>query len=218
MTEPRARAGRHKSALNFPVELEHLLTAYGAPAHPDMHTPHADSTQYLNNLPTANVHHRPTAFDKPFPETLRVLDEILTDFIIETCHTAVSVASYSNRAKLKLSDFEWVIRKDKQKLGRVQTMLAQKKKIDAEKSMGVAKEGEKVTVDMMQELGQVVGEEGTGKGKGRGKGKRKKKRELDEMLASGALRGNGDGAGEDDLEMDEDVKEPKSKKARSEVG
>jgi len=97
-------------------------------------------------------------------------------------------------------------------------MLAQKKKIDAEKSMGVAKEGEKVTVDMMQELGQVVGEEGTGKGKGRGKGKRKKKRELDEMLASGALRGNGDGAGEDDLEMDEDVKEPKSKKARSEVG
>lgn len=47
------------------------------------------------------------------------LDEIITDFIIETCHAAALSASYSRRQKIKVDDFKWVLRHDAKKLGRV---------------------------------------------------------------------------------------------------
>ena len=64
-----------------------------------------------------------------YPETLRVLDEILTDFIIETCHGAVEVANYAGRQKLKTEDFLFVLRKDEKKLGRVQELFASQREI-----------------------------------------------------------------------------------------
>ncbi|RMZ85999.1 hypothetical protein DV737_g246, partial [Chaetothyriales sp. CBS 132003] len=122
--EPRARAGRHKSSLNFGKELTGFLFAYGAPTHPDLAlAPQPDSHAYLATLPpTANTSHRPTPFHSPFPETLRVLDEIVTDFIIETCHEAVAHATLARRQKLTINDFKFVLRKDRMKLGRVHEM------------------------------------------------------------------------------------------------
>ncbi|MCJ1351324.1 MAG: Transcription initiation factor TFIID subunit 13 [Icmadophila ericetorum] len=96
MTEPRARAARHKGQLNFENELRALLFAFG------------DVLQ-------------------PLPETLRVLDELVTDFIIETCHAAASAASYSNRQKVKTDDFMFAIRKNPIMLGRVQELLGMDK-------------------------------------------------------------------------------------------
>src|SRR3954469_23865184 len=97
--EPRARAGRHKASLNFGPELSALLFAYGAPTHPDIVAPiGASSQRYLNsngtttNSNNTNSNTEPKPFNQPFPETVRVLDEILTDFIIETCHNAVGAA------------------------------------------------------------------------------------------------------------------------------
>ncbi|KAF2108159.1 transcription initiation factor IID, 18kD subunit-domain-containing protein [Lophiotrema nucula] len=59
----------------------------------------------------------------PLPETVRVLDEIVVDYIIETCHEAAAAAHYSKRAKIKLEDFRFMLRGDEGKLGRVSEML-----------------------------------------------------------------------------------------------
>ncbi|KAK2781733.1 Transcription initiation factor TFIID subunit 13 [Emmonsiellopsis sp. PD_33] len=99
MAEPRVRLARHQGQLNFGNELRHLLHAYGDP------TPHPSHPQ------------------EPLPETLRVLDEIVTDFIIETCHSAAQCATYSRRQKIKVDDFRFALRRDPTKLGRVQELF-----------------------------------------------------------------------------------------------
>ena len=53
---------------------------------------------------------------EPLPETVRVLDAIVTDFVIENCHQAAQVATYAGRQKVKLDDFRFVMRKDAIKL------------------------------------------------------------------------------------------------------
>ncbi|KAF2085944.1 TFIID-18kDa-domain-containing protein [Saccharata proteae CBS 121410] len=65
----------------------------------------------------------------PLPETIRVLDEIITDFIIETCHEAALCASYSRRAKIKVDDFKFILRKDPVKLGRVTELLGKEREL-----------------------------------------------------------------------------------------
>ncbi|KAF2231241.1 TFIID-18kDa-domain-containing protein [Viridothelium virens] len=81
------------------------------------------------------------------PSTIRTLDEIITDFIIETCHEAALCASYSRRAKIKVDDFKFTLRKDGKKLGRVADMLArdaeiknQRRGFDFEDEMKAAKD------------------------------------------------------------------------------
>lgn len=76
-----------------------MLHAYGDP------TPHPDFPQ------------------EPNPETVRVLDEMVTDFIIETCHAAARVASHAGRQKVKAEDFHFALRHDPAKLGRVQELF-----------------------------------------------------------------------------------------------
>ncbi|OCK85377.1 TFIID-18kDa-domain-containing protein [Lepidopterella palustris CBS 459.81] len=63
----------------------------------------------------------------PLPETVKVLDEIVTDFIIETCHEAAACASYSRRAKIKVDDFKFMLRRDPIKLGRISELLSMDK-------------------------------------------------------------------------------------------
>ncbi|KAK8244203.1 transcription initiation factor IID, 18kD subunit-domain-containing protein [Phyllosticta capitalensis] len=71
----------------------------------------------------------------PLPETIRVLDEIITDFIIETCHEAALCASYSRRAKIKVDDFKFILRKDPVKLGRVTELLNKEKEIRTQRKV-----------------------------------------------------------------------------------
>lgn len=188
--EPRARATRHKGSLNFGPELESMLYGYGAP------------------MPPAGTSINP----KPNSETIRVLDEIVTDFIIETCHGAVAIASYSGRTKLKLEDFQWVIRNDPAKLGRVKAKFEAKRHIDREKKLpGVdgGGDGAKLAVDDMEALAAEAGEEGTGKGKGRGRGRgRRKKRDIAQT----------DGADDEDDAEDVERSVKKARSARSETG
>ncbi|KAF7507131.1 hypothetical protein GJ744_010944 [Endocarpon pusillum] len=185
--EPRARAARLKGQLNFPEDLKQLLHAFGA-------------------LPGSP----PDQVPEPYPETLRVLDEIVTDFIIEICHTAVAVASYSGRQKLKVDDFRFVMRKDPIKLGRMQQMYMTGKDISKDRKAfdaigmgGAGAAGGKVAVGALEVFAEMGGEEGTGRGKGRGRGrKRKVVNQLD-----GA--GDGDGDGEEGTT---------GKRARSDAG
>ncbi|ODM21748.1 hypothetical protein SI65_02592 [Aspergillus cristatus] len=105
MAEPRARVARHKGQMNFPSELRLLLLAYGDPS------PH------------------PSFPSEPLPETVRVLDEIVTDFILEMCHGAAQYASYSRRQKIKVDDFRFALRRDPNKLGRVQELLRMEREL-----------------------------------------------------------------------------------------
>lgn len=54
---------------------------------------------------------------------MRVLDEITTDFIIETCHAASAAATYAGRQKVKNEDFLFAIRKNETMLGRTQELF-----------------------------------------------------------------------------------------------
>ena len=148
----------------------------------------------VNNSQIQNVrlshllhHHQPTtnittvaglleAFGdtQPLPATLTTLDEIITDFIIETCHSAAICASYSRRQKIKVDDFKWVLRRDAKKLGRVtEIFFAEKILKDNRKAFDIGTgeglvQGKKGAV---KELGvEEEGEEG---------GRKKKKRKTE---------------------------------------
>ncbi|KAK2861196.1 hypothetical protein FQN49_004445 [Arthroderma sp. PD_2] len=99
MSEPRVRLTRHQGQLSFGNEIRQLLYAYGDTS------PHSSFPQ------------------EPNAETVRVLDEVVTDFIIETCHEAAQIANYSNRQKVKADDFRFILRRDPVKLGRVQELF-----------------------------------------------------------------------------------------------
>jgi transcription initiation factor TFIID subunit 13 len=113
----------------------------------------------------------------PLSETVRVLDEIVTDFIIETCHSAARSAAYSNRQKIKVEDFKFAIRNNEEMLGRVQELLGMDKELkEARKQFDVAegKQGlEKSKGGLKEPKEAKAGKEGKGKGK-TGKSKKAK--------------------------------------------
>lgn len=65
----------------------------------------------------------------PLPETMKVLDEIATEFIQGLSFEATRMAQYSGRQKVKYEDFEFSFRRNPQYLGRVQEVFELKKHI-----------------------------------------------------------------------------------------
>ena len=127
---------------------------------------------------------------------MRVLDEIITDYIIETCHEAASVAHHARRAKIKLDDFKFMLRRDTGKLGRVSEMLETDKELKRKRKAFDTDEGA-VLVEKDGGDGNV-GEGGGGGREGGGKLGRPRKK---------VDGGEGDGGGE----------EPKKKKKKKKV-
>ena len=78
---------------------------------------------------------------EPLPETVRILDEIATDFIIETCFSAAKSAECCSRSKLKVDDFKFAIRGDPMLLGRVNELLAMDKHISTARKAFKTDEG-----------------------------------------------------------------------------
>ena len=107
----------------------------------------------------------------PLRATVLTLDEIITDYIIETCHEAAAVASHARRQKIKLDDFKFMLRRDTAKLGRVSELLETDKELKKKRKAFDTEEGVVVR--------SVEGEDGEGGG-GTGKGRGRKKREGDE--------------------------------------
>ncbi|KAI4642678.1 uncharacterized protein J4E78_010151 [Alternaria triticimaculans] len=132
--------------------------------------------------------------DYPLPETMRVLDEIITDYIIETCHEAASVAHHARRAKIKLDDFKFMLRRDTGKLGRVSEMLETDKELKRKRKAFDTDEG----AVLVEKDGGGEGEGGGGGREGGGKLGRPRKK---------VDGGEGDGGGE----------EPKKKKKKKKV-
>ncbi|KAL4751498.1 hypothetical protein BDW72DRAFT_173488 [Aspergillus terricola var. indicus] len=156
MAEPRARAARHKGQMNFPSELRLLLLAYGDPA------PH------------------PSFPSEPLPETVRVLDEIVTDFVLEMCHGAAQHANYSRRQKIKVDDFRFALRRDPNKLGRVQELLRMERELkEARKQFDQNDDQVGNLKDAAGKRGlEDLGDGGDGK-KSKGKGKKGARRDSD---------------------------------------
>ncbi|PWY81823.1 TFIID-18kDa-domain-containing protein [Aspergillus heteromorphus CBS 117.55] len=155
MAEPRARAARHKGQMNFSSELRLLLLAYGDPR------PHPSFTA------------------EPLPETIRVLDEIVTDFVLEMCHGAAQYASYSRRQKIKVDDFRFALRRDPNKLGRVQELLRMERELkEARKAFDQNDDQVGNLKDAGKKGLEEAGESVDGK-KGKGKGKRNARRDSD---------------------------------------
>ncbi|KAI0384910.1 TFIID-18kDa-domain-containing protein [Hypomontagnella monticulosa] len=66
---------------------------------------------------------------EPLPETVRVLDEIVTEFLEGVCFEASRHAQVAGRQKLKFDDFEFALRRNPQYLGRVKSMIEKRQKI-----------------------------------------------------------------------------------------
>lgn len=114
--------------------------------------------------------------DQPpsLPATISALDEILMDFIIETCHQAALSASYSRRQKIKVDDFKWALRRDEVLLGRVLEQMWKEKGIKEDRKAVDFDNMEKEALGAAQlaDVVEVAGVGGETKKKGR-KGKRK---------------------------------------------
>lgn len=114
----------------------------------------------------------------PLPSTISALDEILTDFIIETCHYAALSASYSRRQKIKADDFKFALRRDEVLLGRVQEQLWREKKLKEDRKMVSTDDDVKaMAAEHTEKDEEEGGEEG---GKGGKKTKRGRKKKADE--------------------------------------
>ena len=126
MSEHRVRPARHKGQLNFEQECKYTsATHFSMLSQLTLHLIHVPVTQALYAF----------GDDKnPLPETIRVLDEIVTDYIIDTVHTASKAATVSGRGKVKADDFKFAIRNDEVATGRVKELLTMEKNLkDARK-------------------------------------------------------------------------------------
>ena len=124
-------------------------------------------------------------------------------YIIETCHEAASVAHHARRAKIKLDDFKFMLRRDTTKLGRVSEMLETDKELKRKRKAFDTDEGAVAKDPGVKEVNRDAGEGAKGKeaekekGKGGGGdegGERKKKKKKKEKRRETG----GAGAGTDD--------------------
>ncbi|KAF2809767.1 transcription initiation factor IID, 18 kDa subunit, partial [Mytilinidion resinicola] len=100
--------------------------------------------QHGRQFPTTDLEAYLIAFGDavpPLPTTIAVLDEIITDFIIESCHEAAAAAQHSRRAKIKVDDFKFMLRRDAAKLGRISELIAKDKEMKAQRKAFSTEEG-----------------------------------------------------------------------------
>ena len=67
----------------------------------------------------------------PLQETVRVLDEIVTDFIQGVSFEATRAAHHAGRQKVKFEDFEFSMRHNPRYMGKIQEIFEKKKDIEA---------------------------------------------------------------------------------------
>jgi transcription initiation factor TFIID subunit 13 len=94
---------------------------------------------------------------KSLPSTVRVLDEILSDFIIELCFEADRPAQLAGRQKVKLEDFKFACRKDPLKLGKIEEVFERKAEIDAARK-AIDVNDDKITKGGVANLEEELGE------------------------------------------------------------
>lgn len=126
--EPRARAGKNRGQQNFSDQDLQMLL-YA----------HGDVSNSLDS-------------------TKRVLDEMVTDFIVELSFEADRAAQLASRQKVKLDDFKFACRKDPVKLGKIEEVFAKKAEIDAARK-AVDMSDDKIVKGDIRGLGEELGEQ-----------------------------------------------------------
>jgi transcription initiation factor TFIID subunit 13 len=147
-------------------------------------------------FPTEDIAAVLTAYgDLPpaLPQTIQALDSIITDFIIELCHEAAARAHHAGRAKVKQDDFQWCLRRDSAKLGRVQDLLSTEKRLKKERRIFDGDEEGRAAA------GRLEVESGEG---GRGRGRKRKGRSSSGVVGEeeGDVEGEGEGGAENGVE------------------
>ncbi|CAB4252983.1 similar to Saccharomyces cerevisiae YML098W TAF13 TFIID subunit (19 kDa) [Maudiozyma barnettii] len=66
---------------------------------------------------------------QPLLSTTHCLDEVVAQYLVDVCTSAVNVSHNSNRNKVRLEDFKFALRKDPIKLGRAEELIATNKVI-----------------------------------------------------------------------------------------
>lgn len=124
----------------------------------------------------------------PLNDTVRVLDEILTEFIQGVSFEATRAAQHAGRQKVKFEDFEFAMRRNPHYMGKIQEMFEKKKEIEA------ARKGFNIEDQLMKDADkeEKAAEKDKEKG-GSGGGKRGRK-------AAARMQ-----IGEEDLEEDDDA-------------
>lgn len=82
--------------------------------------------------------------EEPNYETVNVLEDVLINYLIDTCHDAAAFAKTTHRQKIKVDDFKFALRKDPMKHGRIQELLALQKIITDAKKQFDNSEGKSV--------------------------------------------------------------------------
>ncbi|OLN92020.1 Transcription initiation factor TFIID subunit 13 [Colletotrichum chlorophyti] len=122
--EPRARAAKNVGKMNFShnerMSTRMMICSYYA----------LTPTPVVAQLLFAHGDMR-----NPLPETIRVLDEIVTEFIQGMAFEATRAANYAGRQKVKYEDFEFAFRKNGAFLGKVQEVFEKKGEIDSAKKI-----------------------------------------------------------------------------------
>lgn len=139
--EPRARAGKNVGKANF-----------STPELTQFLIAHGDSRQ-------------------PLPETIRILDEILTEFIQGVSFEATRVAQLAGRQKVKYEDFQFAMRRNPVFLGKA----AENKELREiiEKQRKVFNEDEMIKEDLGDGAAAGGAAAGTAGSTGPGRGKKR---------------------------------------------
>jgi transcription initiation factor TFIID subunit 13 len=124
--EPRARAAKNVGKMNFSHnECMIYLAFVNLVSQADLLTPFQVALLLYAHGDVRN----------PLPETVKVLDEILTEFMQGVAFEAARVAQYTGRQKIKYDDVVFAIRKNPAYLGKVQEMMVKKLEIDTAKKI-----------------------------------------------------------------------------------
>jgi transcription initiation factor TFIID subunit 13 len=107
-------------------------------------------------------------------------------FVIETCHEAEAHARHASRAKIKVDDFQFALRHDSKKLGRVQELLDMDREIAKKRRAFDVDEGK-----VRKEAADAKSKGASVPGPGRGRGRKKARVEV----------------GEEDVDVDVDVED-----------
>ncbi|KAK0706725.1 transcription initiation factor IID, 18kD subunit-domain-containing protein [Lasiosphaeria miniovina] len=153
--EPRARAGKNVGKMNFA---------------------HNELAQLLYGDGDVKA---------PLPETVRVLDEIVTDFIQGVSFEATRAAHHAGRQKVKFEDFEFAMRRNPRYMGKIQEVFEKKKEIEAaRKNFNIDDQLVRETNAEEKQAKQASAKEGGAKGGSAGEGGSK-----GGSAAGGAARG-----------------------------
>lgn len=122
---------------------------------------------------------------QPLPETIRILDEILTEFIQGVSFEATRVAQLAGRQKVKYEDFQFAMRKNPVFLGKAAENKELREIIDKQRK--VFNEDEMIKEDLGADgAGGAGAAAGAGGSSGPGRGRKK--------AAPGAGGGGGEGS------------------------